>query len=126
MGIPVEQMPPPPPPATKTNVISVVSLVIGIVGLLGMCAGFIPGGFGYVCLGLSVLLAIIAIVTGFLGMSQVGKTGEKGRGMAIGGLVLGLVALLAACLVGIGHALVGAGLSNIGNILSQYMPTTSP
>lgn len=123
MGTPVEQMP--PPPATKTNVMSVVSLVVGILGLLGMCAGFIPGAFGYVCLGLSVLLAIIAIVTGFLGMSQVGKTGEKGKGLAIAGLVVGLIALLAACLVGVGHAMIGS-VGNIGNILSQYMPTTSP
>ena len=79
MGIPVEQMP--PPPATKTNVMAIISLVVGIVGSAWhVRAVFIPGTFGYVCLGLSVLLAIIAIVTGFVGMSQVGKTGEKGRG----------------------------------------------
>ncbi|MGD0612801.1 MAG: DUF4190 domain-containing protein [Anaerolineales bacterium] len=111
MGTPVEQMP--PPPATKTNVISIISLVVGIIGLLGVCVAiFIPVA-GPICVG---ILAIVAIVTGFLGMNQVGKTGEKGRGMAIGGLILGVVTLLAACLLGVGAAVLGP---QIGNILSQ-------
>jgi hypothetical protein len=111
MQTPVEQLP--PAPATKTNVLSIVSLIVGIVGLLGVCVAiFIPVA-GPICDG---LLAIAALVTGFLGMSQTGKTGEKGKGMAIAGLIMGILALLSACLLGIGTAILGP---QIGNIFSQ-------
>jgi uncharacterized membrane protein YphA (DoxX/SURF4 family) len=119
MGIPVEQMtPPPPPPAGKTNALAVVSLIVGIVGLIGICiAVFIPIA-GPICTG---ILAVAAIVTGFLGMNQANKNAEKGRGMAIAGLIIGVVTILAACLIGIGHAVLGPQLTNFFNQMSSGM-----
>lgn len=107
----------PPPPASKTNVISIISLIVGIVGLLSTCgAAFIPVA-GPICAG---LLAIGAIVTGILGISQTRKTGEKGKGMAIAGLVMGVVVVLGACVIGLLALLipsVGNVFSNISNSL---------
>jgi hypothetical protein len=117
MGTPVEQMP--PPPATKTNVLTIVSLVGGILGLLGMCisvfASLIPV-FGSICLGLSGILAVIALITGFLGMGQANKNAEKGRGMAVTGIILSVIALLGVCLLGIVQIFAS---SFLGTILSQ-------
>jgi hypothetical protein len=116
METPVMQAP--PPPATKTNVLSIVSLVVGIVGLLGLCvAVFIPVA-GPICDG---LLAIGALVTGFLGMSQTGKTGEKGKGLAITGLILGIIAVLGACLLGIGTAFLGPVIGNVFSSISNNL-----
>jgi len=113
MGTPVEQMP--PPPATKTNVLTIVSLVGGILGLISMCIGIVPF-LGYVCLGLGGLFAVIALITGFLGMSQANKNAEKGRGMAITGIILSVIALLGVCVIVIINVAAGPV---IGNIFSQ-------
>ncbi len=65
-------------PATdRYNVLAIVSLV---------SAFFIP---------------LVAIITGHIGLSQIKKTGEKGRGLAIAGLVLGYLFLLAGILFGV-------------------------
>jgi hypothetical protein len=101
------------PPAQKTNILSIISLIVGIVSFLGICVSWLIPIAGPICLG---LLAIGAIVTGFIGMSQAKKNMEKGRGMAIAGLVLGILALLVACALGIVSAIFGA---NIGNIFSN-------
>jgi tetrahydromethanopterin S-methyltransferase subunit C len=110
---------PAPAPATKTKVLSIVSLIAGIVGLLGVCVAFFLPVVGPICDG---LLAIGAVVTGFIGMSQVGKTGEKGKGMAIAGLITGFLAVLAACLMGVGTAFLGPV---IGNVFSQINSSLS-
>ena len=128
MGIPVEQMPPPPPPpAGKTNALALISLIVGIVGLIGICIAIFVPVAGPICTG---ILAIAAIVTGFLGMSQANKNAEKGRGMAISGLVIGVVTILAACLIGIGHAVLGPQIANLINQMSSGMMnsllTTTP
>jgi len=118
MTTPIEQVPPAPAPVpgAKTNVLSIISLIVGIISLLGACVAFFIPVAGPICDG---LLAIAAVVTGFIGMSQVGKTGENGKGMAIAGLITGFLALLAACLLGIGTAFLGSLMPNIGNIFSQ-------
>ena len=76
------QMPPMPqqpygyqqgyPQQQKTNGMAVAALVLGILGFF-----LVP--------------AILAIIFGFLGRSQIAQRGEKGDGMAIAGLVLGIV-----------------------------------
>lgn len=63
-----------------------VSLALGVLGVLLLCC---HGGFP---------LGLAAIITGFLGMRNAdadpGRYG--GRGMAIGGMILGVVALLSS------------------------------
>jgi tetrahydromethanopterin S-methyltransferase subunit C len=121
MTTPIEQVPPMPAPgpSAKTNVLSIISLIVGVLGLLGVCVAFFIPVAGPICDG---LLAIAAVVTGFIGMSQVGKTGEKGKGMAIAGLIMGFLALLAACLMGVGTAFLGPV---IGNVFSQINSSLS-
>jgi hypothetical protein len=60
-----------PAPVAKTNVLSIISLVTGIIGL-----------------------AIVPVILGHISLSQIKKTGEQGRVMAIIGLILGYLAIL--------------------------------
>lgn len=42
----------------------------------------------------SFFVSVVAIVTGHIALSQIKRTGEKGRGLAIGGLIIGYAALV--------------------------------
>ena len=61
-------VPAPSAPAEKWNVLSIVGFVLSIIGF-----------------------NIVAIVLGFIGLSQVKKTGERGRGLAIAAIIIGFV-----------------------------------
>lgn len=87
-----QQYPPPPPgqmppnygapqpgygvPATRTSGAAIASLICGILGCI------------------PVITSLLAIILGFVGISATGKPGVSGRGLAIGGLILGIVGLL--------------------------------
>jgi peptidyl-prolyl cis-trans isomerase B (cyclophilin B) len=60
----------------KTNVLAIVSLVISILGF-----------------------NVIAIILGAIGLSQIKKTGEKGRGLAIAGIIIGAVSLVLGIII---------------------------
>jgi hypothetical protein len=60
----------------KTNVLAIVSLVTSIIG------------FG-----------LVGVITGHIGLNQIKKTGEEGRGLAIAGLVIGYITIAAALLI---------------------------
>jgi peptidyl-prolyl cis-trans isomerase B (cyclophilin B) len=79
----------------KTNVLAIVSLVTSIIGL-----------------------SIVGIITGHIGMNQIKKTGESGRGLATAGLIIGylglvveviwvVVAISAAAAISSGEIMVG-------------------
>jgi len=53
-------------------------------------------GIGQIILG--PLAGIPAVITGFMSLGQIARTGEDGRGMAIAGLVLGIIGLLLTAL----------------------------
>lgn len=57
------------PAAAKMNVLAIISLVGSIIGF-----------------------SLIASVLGFVALSQIKKTGESGRGLAIAGVIIGIVA----------------------------------
>jgi hypothetical protein len=65
-------------PGERTNTLAVLALVFGLLG-----SGIIP------------------VVLGHISLGQIGRTGERGRGMAVGGLVLGYLelAVLAAVII---------------------------
>ncbi|MBB6670543.1 DUF4190 domain-containing protein [Cohnella nanjingensis] len=69
--------PPPPPPPARTNGKSIAALVLGILSIPVPYLGFIIG--------------ILAIVFAALSLKEIKRTGELGRGMAIAGLVCGIV-----------------------------------
>jgi hypothetical protein len=64
------------PSQSRTSVAAVISLVSGLV----FC---IPG-----------LTGLIAVITGIVGIATTGNPAVKGRGMAIAGLILGILSLV--------------------------------
>ncbi|TFD80939.1 DUF4190 domain-containing protein [Cryobacterium fucosi] len=79
-------------PADKYNVLAIVSLVSAF------------------------FISLVAIITGHIALSQIKRTGEKGRGLAIGGLVLGYLGVLAAIIVIIVWFVVIVAAVNDGSI----------
>ena len=60
-----------PVAAAKTNVLAIVSLILGILGF-----------------------NLIAVILGHISLSQIKKTGEQGKPLAIIGLVLGYIGIV--------------------------------
>lgn len=69
----------------KTNVLSVVSFVLALVGF-----------------------NVIAIVLGFVGLSQVKKNGERGRGFALAAVIIGFAYIAIGIIVVIAVAVAAA------------------
>lgn len=82
---------------TRDQTLPTISLVLGILGVLLICC------YGGVPLGLA------ALVTGYLGLKNADSNPMQygGRGLAIGGLVLGIVSLLSSIVF-----IIFAGLAN--------------
>jgi hypothetical protein len=78
-----------------TNSLAIASLCCGIGQLL---VGIVAG--------------IPAIVLGFIAISQIRRTGEDGRGMAIAGIVLGFISIIATAVLVIILVVLIHGLSN--------------
>lgn len=66
---------------------AVASLVLGILGLL--TSAFLLGG----------LLGLVAIILGIIALGKIKRGEAGGRGMAIGGIVTGILALLVTILI---------------------------
>ena len=64
------------PTGPKTNTLAIIALVASI-------AGFIIWGIGF----------IAGVICGHISLSQIKKTGEQGRGMAVAGLIIGYVGI---------------------------------
>jgi Domain of unknown function (DUF4190) len=82
-------------PRRKTNALAIASLCCGIGQLL---VGLIAG--------------IPAIVLGFVAISQIRRTGEDGRGMAIADIVLGFISIIATAVLIVVFLVLVHGLSN--------------
>lgn len=87
---------PPPQQGAQSNGPAIAALVCGILALV---LSWIP-----VINVLSVILGIVAIVTGIMGIRRAGSPGIGQKGLAIGGLVTGVIALLLSLLILIGLA----------------------
>ena len=75
---------PPAPVYSQDQTLPIISLVLGVLCFVTMCCyGGIPLGLG-------------AIITGYLGMKNADQNPQKygGKGMAIGGLILGAIGLV--------------------------------
>ena len=77
----------------KSNTLAVTSFVLGAAQLLGWIL-ILPG----------LVAAILAIVFGFVSINQIKRSGERGRGLAITGTVLGILGIVVALVVVIGVA----------------------
>lgn len=67
-----------PPSSGRTNGMAIASLVTGLIGLL-LCG----------------VTAILGVIFGHVSLSQIKRTGEDGRGMAIAGLVISYFSIAA-------------------------------
>ena len=65
------------PSSDKWNVLSIVALVISILGF-----------------------NIIAVILGFIALNQVGKSGERGKGLANAAIIIGLVSIILGFILG--------------------------
>jgi hypothetical protein len=72
------------------NSMSIISLVTGALAVFGHIV--LPGIGGGT-------LALVAIITGFIGRGEIKRTGEQGGWMAVVGIVLGVIHLLAIALI---------------------------
>ncbi|GGF62653.1 hypothetical protein GCM10010912_04720 [Paenibacillus albidus] len=70
----------PPPPPQRTNGKSIASMVLGILSIVIPYIGFLFG--------------IVAIILAAISLKEIRRTYEEGRGMAIAGLVCGIVGSL--------------------------------
>lgn len=68
------------PSGAKTNTLAIISLVASIAGIV------ILWGIG----------SIVGVICGHISLSQIKKTGEQGRGMAVAGLIVGYVGIALA------------------------------
>jgi hypothetical protein len=62
----------------RTNVLAIISLVASIAGFLWI----VP-----------VIGPIAGVITGHISLAQIKRTGEKGRGMALAGTIVGWVGI---------------------------------
>ena len=68
-----------PESSARTNVLAIVSFVTSIVG------------FG-----------LVGVITGHIGLSQIKRTREQGRGLALAGVIIGYVSIAAAAIILVG------------------------
>ncbi|MEV6331702.1 DUF4190 domain-containing protein [Streptomyces sp. NPDC051909] len=84
-GIPGGPQPPFPQPR---NGLGVTALVLGIVGLLSAIIWFL--------FWLGALLGLLALIFGIIGTARAGKGLATNKGMAVSGIVLGVLAMIVA------------------------------
>lgn len=77
------------PGRTLPKGLAIASLVLGILGLV--TSFFLFGG----------VLGLIAVILGIVALSKIKKGEADGKGMAIGGLVTGAIAILIALVIAI-------------------------
>ena len=71
-----------------TNSAAIISLITAIIAPIGHCIAV--GGFA---------LIVTSLATGHMALSQIKRTGEDGRGLALAGLIISYVHLVGAVLV---------------------------
>lgn len=98
-------------PIIKTNTLAIISLVFGIVGLAGcVCCGGVGG----------IIVGLPTVVLGVIAWNQIKQNpGEKGKELAMIGIVLGLIEIVLGVIVAI---VAGAAFVSIWN-MSGTTPT---
>ena len=93
--LPSDPTQPPHHTPTYTNPLAIGSLVSGVIGVMltfmCVCGGPIaPGGyFGNLSMG--TVAVLVAVVLGLIALSQIKAGKGSGRGLAIGGIICGIL-----------------------------------
>ncbi len=98
---------PAPSGQVKNSGMAITSMILGILGLLMSPMCF--------CGTIGIPLGLISGVLGFLGLKQVNAGTHKGKGFAIAGLVLGIIAFL----IGSGWAILWMNSDTVGKSLGD-------
>jgi hypothetical protein len=93
----------PPPPARAGNVAAIVGLVCGALG----CVPFVTG--------------VAAVIFSIVGLRKSREPGRGGRGIAIAGLVLGIVSVAGWGLFGGGVWALVAGTAEVRTVAKQFV-----
>lgn len=72
-----------PPPAKQSNGIAIAALVCGIITIVSC---IFP-------------LGVVAVILGFVGLSKAKNLNGSGRGLAIGGIITGIVGLISGLIL---------------------------
>lgn len=78
----------PPPVVPRTNGKSIASMVLGILNLLLILMPYI-----------SVILGILAIILSAISFKEIRRYGDTGKGMAVAGLVCGIVGTIVVLII---------------------------
>ncbi len=130
-------VPAPAAPGQKTNGLALAAGILGICGIAASLLGFLLNailpGFASVCgCGLGLLAAVVGLILGFVSQAQIkNHPGEKGKGMAVTGIVIGIVGLVTACLLPVlvlvgGTAVIALLGPTIGNVFSEISTQLPP
>ena len=85
-----------PRPALPVNRTAVISLMTGVLTVLSFCIAVAPIPLtGWVCYPAAAALGSIALITGILSLTQIGRSSESGRSYATFGIAVGTLAILA-------------------------------
>jgi hypothetical protein len=96
--------------ALPTNRLAILSLVLAALTVLSFCVGAAPIPLtGWVCFPAAVLLGAAALGCGLVALRRIRSSGERGRGMALTGVWLGGLGILATlCMVTLTISVVAA------------------
>jgi len=117
----MENSNPVPPALVKNNLYALLSPINGGLAFLGNCLNLVLAiipGISWVCGTINGMFSLGALVTGVVGLIQIRQGGQKGKGLAITGIVLGTLGLIAACVIPlIGTAVLAALGLEVGDAL---------
>ncbi len=94
------------------NILGILALIAGIIAFLTSGGAWIPV-LGFVVAGIALLLAVAAIILGFMGLSAAKQNKATNRGMSIAGLILGGLALLGTIILVVVQVFLLNSMSNI-------------
>ncbi|QIM21949.1 DUF4190 domain-containing protein [Phycicoccus sp. HDW14] len=87
------------------NTKAVIALVLGILGIV----------FAFCCWPVGLLLGIGGGILGYLAKQEIGRTGQAGGGLAQGGFVTGIIAVVLSIIAPIAFASLDLGSRLTGN-----------
>jgi MFS family permease len=112
---------PMPPTLIRNNLYALLSPISGVLAFVGNCINLVFAvipGLPFLCGTFNGVFSLGALITGIVGLVQLKHTPQKGRGLAITGILLGTLGLIASCLIPlIGTAILAALGWRIGDTL---------
>ena len=97
------QTPLPPPPVQAYNKLAIASGALGIssvvISLIGLLINLLVRGAVLACCGIAILATIVGLVLGIIALVQIkNNPGQKGKALAIIGVVFGGIGVVLLCL----------------------------